>query len=198
LRLHAVRLAKIFEKTSTHQFMKNVDIWAAHMQAEFNTLDLDEVLRTMTSTPYVNHVPTMTGGSGRSEVRDFYRDHFIGQWPTDTTIVPVSRTIDAERIVDEMIVTFTHDQIIDSILPGVEPTFRRIEVPTVIIVTFDNGKVASEHIYWDQASVMVQAGLLDATFLPCAGIEVSSKLKNPALPSNTLIPAREHQEKRNG
>ena len=176
--------------------MKNIDVWLEHMQAEFNTQDLDEVLRTMAAAPYVNHVPTMTGGSGRAALRNFYRDHFIGQWPVDTKLVSLSRTMDAERIVDEMIITFTHDRMMDSILPGVEPTFRRIEVPTVVIVTFDNGKVAREHVYWDQASVMVQAGLIEAACLPCAGIEVSSKLQNPALPSNTLIRQRQHQTKR--
>jgi carboxymethylenebutenolidase len=168
----------------------NDEIWAAHLRAEFETLDVDTALATMTPDACVNHLPTMTGGVGREALRAFYRDHFIGQWPADTKIVPISRTADAAQIVDEMLISFTHDRYIDCLLPGIPPTNCKIEVPTVAIVKFEGGKVSREHIYWDQASVMVQAGLLDPKNLPCAGKEVSAKLKNPTLPSNTMIPPR--------
>jgi carboxymethylenebutenolidase len=165
----------------------NADTWVEHLRSEFETLDVEQALRTMTPEPYVNHVPTMTGGFGTAALTRSYRDHFIGQWPSDTTITPISRTTGDEQIVDEMLIAFTHDRVIDCILPGVAPTGRKIEVPTVVIVRFEGGKVTCEHIYWDQASVLVQAGLIDPEGLPVAGAEVAAKVKDPTLPSNTLI-----------
>ena len=170
--------------------VNNAENWAEHLRSEFETLDVEQALRTMTPEPYVNHVPTMTGGFGAAELRRFYRDHFIGQWPSDTTITAISRTAGDDQIVDEMLIAFTHDSVIDCILPGVAPTGRKIEVPTVVIVRFEGGKVAREHIYWDQGSVLVQAGLIDPDGLPLAGAEVAAKLKDPTLPSNTLIRTR--------
>jgi carboxymethylenebutenolidase len=175
--------------------VNNAEIWAEHMRSEFETLDVEQALQTMTPEPCVNHVPTMTGGFGATEVRQFYRDHFIGQWPSDTTITPISRTTGDDQIVDEMLIAFTHDRVLDCILPSVAPTGRRIEVAAVAIVRFEKGKVAREHIYWDQGSVLVQAGLIDPEGLPLAGAEVAAKLKDPALPSNTLIQrARRHPD----
>jgi carboxymethylenebutenolidase len=168
----------------------NAESWAAHMHSEFVTMDVEQALQTMTAEPCVNHVPTMTGGFGVAAVRQFYRDHFIGQWPSDTTITPISRTTGDDQIVDEMLITFTHDRVIDCILPGVAPTGRKIEIPAVAIVRFEGGKVAREHLYWDQGSVLVQAGLIDPEGLPLAGAEAAAKLKDPTLPSNTLIKAR--------
>ena len=170
--------------------VNNAASWAEHMRAEFETLDVEQALQTMTAEPCVNHVPTMTGGFGGAAVRRFYRDHFIGQFPSDTTITPISRTAGDDQIVDEMLIAFTHDRVIDCILPGVAPTGRKIEVPTVVIVRFEGGKVAREHIYWDQGSVLVQAGLIDPAGLPLAGAEAAAKLKDPTLPSNTLIRTR--------
>jgi carboxymethylenebutenolidase len=166
----------------------NSQSWAAHLQSEFQTLSVEDALGTMVPEPYVNHIPTLTGGRGEAELRRFYRDHFIGQWPADTVITPLSRTMDDERIVDEMLISFTHDRVIDCLLPAVPPTGRKIEVPTVAIVRFENGKVAHEHIYWDQASVLVQAGLLDPAGLPVAGVDVAQKVRDPSRPSNELIP----------
>jgi carboxymethylenebutenolidase len=57
----------------------------------------------------------------------------------------------------------------------------------VVIVHFREGKLAHEHIYWDQASVLVQLGLLDSSNLPVAGKETAGKLSDPSLPSNGLI-----------
>jgi carboxymethylenebutenolidase len=170
--------------------VNNAEAWAEHLRSEFETLDVEQAIRTMAPEPYVNHVPTMTGGFGVAALRRFYRDHFIGQWPSDTTITPISRTAGDDQIVDEMVITFTHDRIIDCILPGVAPTGRKIEVPSVVIVRFEGGKVAREHIYWDQGSVLVQAGLIDPEGLPLAGAEVAAKLNDPTLPSNTLIGTR--------
>ena len=164
-----------------------VAIWQAHCRYEFETRDLDATMATMVAEPYVNHIPTMTGGVGQAALRAFYRDHFIGRNPPDTTLAPVSRTVGADSLVDEMIFSFTHTSEVDWMLPGVAPTGRRVEVPLVAIVRFVGDKVAHEHIYWDQASVLVQIGLLDPSGLPVAGVEATRKLTDASLPSNTLM-----------
>ena len=141
----------------------------------------------MVAEPSVNHVPTMTGGRGHDAVRRFYRDHFIGGSPPDTSLTPVSRTIGQDQIVDEMIFAFTHTQTMDWMLPGIPPTGRRVEIPLVAIIGFREDKVAYERIYWDQASVLVQLGRLDPKGLPVAGVETAQKVKDDRRPSNTLM-----------
>jgi carboxymethylenebutenolidase len=89
-----------------------------------------------------------------------------------------------------MIVKFTHDRVIDYLLPGVPPTGRQVEIAAVVVVHFRDGKLASEHIYWDQASVLVQIGKLDPTGLPIPGVEVARKASDRSPPSNQLM-ARE-------
>jgi carboxymethylenebutenolidase len=163
------------------------DTWEAHMKGEFADKDVDETMRTMVEPAHVNHVPTMTGGTGFEAIRAFYGAHFIPKMPPDTAVTPVSRTIGETQIVDEMIFSFTHTVQMDWMLPGVAPTGRRVEVPLVAIIGFKDGKVQHEHIYWDQASVLVQLGLLDAKALPVAGAETARKVLDPGLPSNTLI-----------
>ncbi len=162
-------------------------LWEEHCRYEFETRDLDATMATMVEEPYVNHVPTMTGGVGHDQLRRFYRDHFIGRNPADTELVPVSRTVGQDSLVDEMIFRFTHTSEIDWMLPGVPPTGRRVEVPLVAIVQFRDGKLVHEHIYWDQASVLVQVGLLDPAGLPVAGIETARKVLDKTLPSNALM-----------
>ena len=162
-------------------------LWEAHCRCEFETRDADATMATMVAVPYVNHVPTMAGGVGHDELKRFYKYHFIGANPPDTTMIPVSRTVGADRIVDEMIVRFTHSTSIDWMLPGIAPTGRTVEVPLVAIVQFRDGKVAHEHIYWDQASVLVQIGKLDPAGLPVAGAETARKVLDPNAPSNTLL-----------
>src|SRR5258707_15648358 len=129
----------------------------------------------------------MRGGVGADDLARFYRPHFIPKCPKDTRLVPISRTIGADRIVDEMLFCFTHDREIDWMLPGVAPTGRYVEVPLVAIVCFRGDKLYHEHIYWDQASVLVQIGLIDRAGLPVVGIESAQKLLNEHLPSNLLI-----------
>ena len=162
-------------------------LWDAHCRYEFETRDLDATMATMVAEPYVNHVPTMTGGVGGAQLRRFYRNHFIGQNPADTTLTLVSRTVGATSLVDEMIFSFTHTSDVDWMLPGVAPTGRRVEIPLVAIVKFDGDKLAHEHIYWDQASVLVQIGVLDAAGLPVAGLETADKVRDKTRPSNTLM-----------
>jgi carboxymethylenebutenolidase len=163
------------------------DTWEAHMKGEFADKDVDETMRTMVEPAHVNHVPTMTGGTGFEAIRAFYGAHFIPKMPPDTAVTPVSRTIGETQIVDEMIFSFTHTVQMDWMLPGVAPTGRRVEVPLVAIIGFKDGKVQHEHIYWDQASVLVQLGMLDAKALPVAGAETARKVLDPGLPSNALI-----------
>lgn len=162
-------------------------LWERHTELEFATRDARATMTTMVAEPYVNHVPTMTGGVGQDDLYRFYANHFIPKTPKDTKLIPISRTIGVDRLVDEMLFCFTHDIEIDWMLPGIPPTGRYVEIPLVAIVRFRGDKLYNEHIYWDQASVLVQIGLLDPKGLPVAGIETAKKLVDERLPSNTLM-----------
>ncbi|HET6974913.1 MAG TPA: ester cyclase [Pyrinomonadaceae bacterium] len=157
------------------------------MRYEFSTRNTEDTLATMVEDAYVNHIPVLTGGVGKNELCEFYSRRFIPQMPPDTEMTPVSRTIGENQLVDEMIFKFTHTIQMDWMLPGVAPTGKRVEVPLVAIVRFRNGKLAHEHIYWDQASVLVQIGLIDAAKLPVVGIESARKVLDPTVPANELI-----------
>jgi carboxymethylenebutenolidase len=163
------------------------DRWDEHVKYEFATRDTDDTLKTMVADAYVNHVPVLTGGVGHEQLREFYSQRFIPQMPPDTSMTPVSRTIGIDRVVDEMVFEFTHTIKMDWMLPGVEPTGKHVKIPLVVIVHFRDGKLAHEHIYWDQASVLAQLGLIDATKLPVAGVETAEKVLNPKLPANKLM-----------
>ncbi|PYJ76553.1 MAG: hypothetical protein DME69_12885 [Verrucomicrobia bacterium] len=162
-------------------------LWEEHVQYEFSTRNTDDTLATMVEDAYVNHIPVLTGGVGKDELQEFYSKRFIPQMPPDTEMTPVSRTIGEDQLVDEMVFKFTHSIRMDWMLPGVAPTGKRVEIPLVAIVRFREGKLAHEHIYWDQASVLVQIGLIEADKLPVAGVESSRKVLNPALPANALM-----------
>jgi carboxymethylenebutenolidase len=164
-----------------------VQLWEEHVKHEFATRNVDETMQTMVDEPHVNHVPVLTGGVGPEEVREFYATHFIPRMPPDFGIVLVSRTVGADRIVDEMIIRFTHTVWMDWMLPGIPPTGKRVEVPLIVVVHFREGKLAHEHIYWDQATVLVQLGLLDPKTLPVVGAESAAKVLDPTLPSNALM-----------
>ncbi len=145
-------------------------------------------MATMVPQPYVNHIPTMTGGVGSRELARFYRYHFVHGNPQDMSLTPISRTVGASQIVDEFTMSFTHDREIDWLLPGVAPTGRFVEIPMLGVVKFRGPKLYHEHIYWDQAS-LVQIGLLDPAGLPVAGAVTAHKLLDESLPSNTLMPS---------
>ena len=162
-------------------------LWEEHVQHEFATHKTEDTLATMVEDAYVNHIPVLTGGVGKDELREFYSKRFIPQMPPDTEMIPISRTIGHDQLVDEMIFKFTHTIRMDWMLPGIAPTGKRVEVPLVAIVRFRESKLAHEHIYWDQASVLVQLGLLDAATLPVAGVETARKALDPSLPSNALM-----------
>jgi carboxymethylenebutenolidase len=165
-----------------------VEMWERHTAAEFEMKNVDATMETMTSHPVVNCVPVMTGGIGSDEVRRFYSAYFLPGNPPDTEAVPVARTVGDDRIVDELIHKFTHTVEMPWILPGVPPTGKRVEIAIIVVVQFEDGKIAGERIYWDQASVLAQVGLIDAEQLPVTGIEASRKLVDPAHePSNSLI-----------
>jgi carboxymethylenebutenolidase len=163
------------------------DRWDEHVKYEFATRDTEDTLKTMVADAYVNHIPVMTGGVGHDELREFYSQRFIPQMPPDTSMTPISRTIGVDRVVDEMVFEFTHTAKMDWMLPGVAPTGKHVKVPLVVIVHFRDGKLAHEHIYWDQASVLAQIGLIDASNLPVAGVQTAEKVLNPKLPANELM-----------
>jgi carboxymethylenebutenolidase len=171
--------------TAAHESLSQ--LWEEHVRHEFATHNTEDTLATMVEDAYVNHIPVLTGGVGRDELREFYSKRFIPQMPPDTKMVPISRTVGNNQLVDEMVFKFTHTIPMDWMLPGIAPTGKRVEVPLVAIVQFRDGKLAHEHIYWDQASVLVQLGLLDTGNLPVAGVESARKAMNKQLPSNALI-----------
>src|SRR5919202_7078943 len=172
------------------------DLWDEHMRSEFESQSVGDTLETMVDDPFVNHVPVLTGGVGVDEVRKFYSERFIPQQPPDAEIIPVSRTVGNDRVVDELIDRFTHTVEMDWLLPGIPPTGRRVEIPIVVVVQFRDGKIASEHIYWDQASVLVQVGLIDPEKLPVSGAESARKVLDPtSVPSNELIERADRAKK---
>lgn len=172
-------------------------LWDQHVSAEFLAHNVKETMDTMVEDAWINNVPVMTGGVGGQGVQEFYSTYFIPQLPPDITLTPVSRTVGHDRLVDELVARFTHSIQMDWLLPGISPTGKVIEVALVVIVNFRAGKMVSETLYWDQAGVLVQAGLLDPERLPVVGVEAVRKVLDPTLPANTLIErARQQGEKR--
>jgi carboxymethylenebutenolidase len=160
-----------------------VDLFDKHVNAELAG-NLDVTMATMSDSPWLNHVPTLAGGVGRAAVHAFYRDHLVGKFfPPDVKMTSISRTVGETGIVDEMAISFTHTTAIDWLLPGVAPTGRKVEMAVAVIVGIKDGRITHEHIYWDQASVLVQIGLLDPKGLPVGGAEVARKVADPSLPS---------------
>jgi carboxymethylenebutenolidase len=162
-------------------------VFDAHVASEFETEDLDATMATMVDQPSVHHVPTLAGGVGAAAVRAFYNDHFIGHWPRDTAITKVSRTVGTDQVVDELVMHFTHDCVMDTFLPGMAPSGRRVRLPVVVVAGFRDGRVASERIYWDQASLLVQVGALDPAGLPVSGDEQAATVLGEDEPANPLM-----------
>jgi carboxymethylenebutenolidase len=143
-------------------------LFEAHMQAELDA-DLQATMATMVADPHLLNLGSGTGGTDRQGVETFYATQLIGQFfPPDVEFIPISRTVDGERLVDELVIRFTHTEPIGHLLPGVAPTGRRVEIALAVIVGVRDGKVAYEHIYWDQAGLLAQLGLLDPAGLPIA------------------------------
>ncbi|MGH9026436.1 MAG: ester cyclase [Acidimicrobiia bacterium] len=158
-----------------------------HMRCEFALKSAERTMETMTENPYLNHVPTATGAAGHDAVLAFYRDLFIPSWPDDAGITPVTRTIGGERLVDEFVVHFTHTTRMEFMLPGVEPSGRRVELPHVVIFGFEDDKIAYERIYWDQASLLAQVGALDTATVPALGAEEARNVLDPDAPANEIM-----------
>jgi len=178
--------------TPAQELLQN--LWEEHLRFEFETRNTEATLDTMVADAYVNDIPVLTGGRGRNELREFYAQRFIPQMSPDTEMTPISRTIGNDRLVEEFVFRFTHTMKMDWMLPGIAPTGKRVEVPMVVIVHFRESKLAHEHIYWDQACVLVQLGLLDADCLPVVGSESARKALDPTLPSNALIKRADHDK----
>jgi carboxymethylenebutenolidase len=158
-----------------------VETFQRHMAAEMRG-DLDETMATMTDDPGVHHVPVKTGGVGRNGVREFYRNHLVGRFfPPDVEFVTVSRTIGDRRIIEDIVIRFTHTMTIDWMLPSIAPTGRRVAAAFVVVVEFEGDRIARERIYWDQASVLVQLGLIDASGLPVSGAECVERVLDPGV-----------------
>jgi carboxymethylenebutenolidase len=136
-------------------------LWADHIAGEFVTKDVEATLATMVDDAYVNHMPVNTGGRGKNELRVFYRDIFIPSWPDDLQMTPMNRVIGDEQLVDELHLTFTHSKQMDWFLPNVPPTNKKVDIDLVVVVRFRRDKLACERIYWDQATVLRQVGLLN-------------------------------------
>ena len=163
-----------------------VTLFQRHVAAELAG-DLETTMATMTDDPHLNHVASMAGGVGRNGVHAFYRDHLVGKFfPPDVKMTDVSRTVGQDQVVEELVLSFTHTRPVDWILPGVPPTGKPVEVAVVVIVGFKDGKISHEHIYWDQASVLAQIGLLDPTGLPVCGAESARKVLDPKLPPRRM------------
>ncbi|OTA56772.1 carboxymethylenebutenolidase [Hypoxylon sp. EC38] len=185
------------------------NIWDEHTYWEFKARSVEETMATMVEEPYVNHIPTLTGGVGRRALTDFYRDHFIFSNPPDTELELVSRTVGIDRVVDEFLFKATHDRVIDWLAPGIPATGRSISVPFTSVVNIRGDRLYHEHINWDQATLLRQLGLLpdylpfpysitgdesvahNKSFeyrLPVAGIESAHKFTNESsVESNTMF-----------
>ena len=187
LMAHQRSIAALREEIGPHDDLSA--LWDKHCEYEFATRNVDDTMATMVAEPYVNHIPTMTGGVGYKDLYRFYKHHFVNSNPPDTSLVPISRTVGTNQVVDEMLFCFTHTCEIPWMLPGIPPTGKRVEIPLLAVIKFRGDKLYHEHIYWDQASVLVQIGLLDPKGLPVAGIEQGKKLLDESLPSNTLMAA---------
>jgi carboxymethylenebutenolidase len=163
-----------------------IDVWEAHTAAEFEHKDADAAIATMTDHPVLIHVPVNTGATGRAALRRFYADIFIPQMPPDAELQLLTRSVGQNRIIDEFILRFTHTVRMDWFAPGIEPTGSRLAVPHVGVIAFEHGKISSEHIYWDQATVLLQMGLLNNN-LPVIGTAQCDRLLDANAPVNQLI-----------
>jgi carboxymethylenebutenolidase len=135
-------------------------LWNDHLNGEFTTKDVEATLATMVDDASVDHIPVHTGGRGKDALRVFYRDIFIPSWPDDLEQTSINRVVDDDQIVDEIRTKFTHDRPMEWFLPGVPPTHKVVDIDIIVVVQFRDNKIACERIYWDQATVLRQVGLL--------------------------------------
>ncbi|KAF7163082.1 hypothetical protein CNMCM5623_008102 [Aspergillus felis] len=184
-------------------------IWEEHTYYEFGDRSVEKTMATMVQEPYVNHVPTMTGGIGRARLSNFYLNHFIFNNPDDTALELISRTVGIDRVVDEFIFSLTHNKEIDWLIPGIPPTGKPLRIPFTSVVNIRGDRLYHEHIAWDQATVLVQLGLMPEYLpypyalpdgrlpgpgkrfeyrVPAAGVETAEKLEDEhKIPSNQMF-----------
>jgi carboxymethylenebutenolidase len=157
-----------------------IGVFEKHVAAELAG-DLDTTMNTMSTKPHLHNIPTMIGGNGQSGVRAFYKNHLVGKFfPPDVTMTSVSQTVGDNQIVDELVISFTHTTVIDWMLPGITPTGKPVEVAFAVVVGVDeDNKITHEHIYWDQACVLVQIGLLDPSGLPVVDADSARRVLDP-------------------
>lgn len=175
------------DETFTPAQQALIDVWMRHAAAEFEDKDADAAIATMTERPVLIHVPVGTGATGREPLRKFYAETFNPQLPPDIALELVSRTVGQDRVIDEFIIRFTHTARMDWFAPRVEATGLRLELPHVGVIAFEGDKIASEHIYWDHASAMIQLGVLDPARVPALGSEQTGRILNPDAAANRLI-----------
>ncbi|KAK9350254.1 hypothetical protein V1523DRAFT_355709 [Lipomyces doorenjongii] len=184
-------------------------IWDEHTYFEFEKRSVHSTMGTMVQEPYVNHIPTLTGGVGRSKLAQFYQEHFVFNNPDDTALQLVSRTVGIDRVIDEFIFSFTHTKEIDWLIPGIPPTGQHLRIPFTAIVNIRGDRLFHEHISWDQSTVLVQLGLMPEYLpfpyplpgdrlpapgkrfeyrVPAAGVETALKLEDEgSVPSNEMF-----------
>ena len=46
-------------------------LWEEHVRFEFDTRNVPDTMATMVAEPYVNHIPTLTGGVGYKQLARF-------------------------------------------------------------------------------------------------------------------------------
>ncbi len=151
-----------------------------HTAAEFQTRRVEDALATMVETPHVLLLPSLEGGYGREAVAEFYAQRFVFSMPPDMQLALLSRSVAGDQIVEESVMRFTHTIEVPWLLPGVAPTGRRVEMAVCVVVKMQGEKVAHEHIYWDQAAVLRQLGLLAAAAGPAVGAEAARALCDPS------------------
>jgi carboxymethylenebutenolidase len=138
----------------------NVRLWLAHLAGEFTNRNEEESLATMVEDASVCHVPTGSGGAGKTVLRRYYRDEFIPSIPEDWNLTLTNRVATDNGIAEEARLRFHHTKQMDWFLPGIPATGKLIEIDIVVFIDFRDGLMAAERIYWDQASVLRQIGLL--------------------------------------
>ncbi|KAF2874971.1 dienelactone hydrolase-like protein [Massariosphaeria phaeospora] len=135
-------------------------VWDEHCRYEFGERDVAKTMATMVAEPYVNHIPTMTGGVGKERLTAFYTHHFVFSNPEDTKLELVSRTVGVDRVVDEFVFSLTHDRVVEWLLPGIPPTHKHLRIPFTAFITLRGDRLSNERIHWDQGTALHQAGLL--------------------------------------
>jgi len=155
-----------------------IEVWEAHTSAEFEQKDADAAIATSgdrrnreSCAAEVLRRNLYSAGAARHRPEIAYAER---------------RAEPHHRRIYPPLLRFTHTVRMDWFAPGIEPTGRRLAVPHVGVIAFEGGKISSEHIYWDQAAVLAQMGLLNGE-LPVIGAAQCDRLLDADAPVNQLI-----------